>query len=67
MRRKISDRITLRAARFNIDADFYIDKIEGYVRPDGIQEMVWTVSEAESQIAWILGTSALGITTILGY
>jgi hypothetical protein len=67
LRRKISDRITVQAARFNINDDFYIDKIHHKVRVDGIHEAEWIVSDADSQMYWILGTSALGTTTKLGY
>lgn len=65
--RKLSDRITLQNATYGIDDDFHIDKMEHHVREDGYHECRWTLSRADDQMYWVLGVSALGITTRLAY
>jgi len=65
--RKLSDRITLQSADFNINADYYIDKMEHHVREDGLHECRWTLTRADDQFYWVIGVSTIGETTRLGF
>jgi hypothetical protein len=70
--RQISDRITLQSVEFNIDDDFFIEKIRHEINPVAkTHKCVWTVGRAADEAFWILGTSQLGagyiFSTRLGY
>lgn len=65
--RKISDRITLQNATYNIDDDFYIDKMEHKVGEDKIHRCRWMLSKADDQFYWVMDVSQLDITTRLAY
>jgi len=65
--RELSDRITLQSAKYYIDADFYINKIEMELGEDGVLRGKWTITRAQDEEYWVLGTSALGTGTRLAY
>jgi len=65
--RELSDRITLQSTKYYIDADFYINKIEVELGEDGVLRGKWTITRAQDEEYWVLGTSALGVGTRLAY
>lgn len=66
--RKLSDRITLQNSDLNIDADFFIDKMKHEISKSGtLHKCWWTLSRADVQAYWIIGTSILGTSTRLAY
>ncbi len=65
--RKLSDRITVQNATYNIDDDFFIDKVEHQVMEDGIHKCRWTLSRADDMIYWIWDVSKWDVSTRWGY
>lgn len=65
--RKLSDRITLQNAAYNIDDDFHIDKMEHQVGEDGIHRCRWTLVRADDLLYWIWDVSKWDDTTVWGY
>jgi len=66
--RKLSDRITLQNAEYHIDDEFHIDKMEHEISDGGtIHRCWWTLTRSDDYEYWILGTSALGITSRLAF
>ena len=65
----IGDLVRIKNNRLNVDSFFYINKISFSIEQGGIIRYSWIVSEAFSlnNNYWILGTSTLGVDTILGY
>ena len=67
--RAISDRVTITCDELGISAkDYSINKIAVEVRDGGKSiGATWTLAEASYEEYWVLGTSALGTGTKLGY
>lgn len=69
--RLISDRIHVESTKYGLDADCYIEKIRHEITTHGTEGLEWhtwwTVSKADANAYWILGTSALGTGTRLAY
>jgi len=65
--RKLSDRITLQNATYNIDDDFHIEKMEHRVEEDGIHYCRWTLTRADDLLYWIWDLSKWDASTRWGY
>jgi hypothetical protein len=46
---------------------FFINGVEGDLGARGVLSVKWTLAPADVERVWILGTSALGVDTRLGY
>ena len=66
--RQISDCITLQCEDFGLNDDFYIERIRHEINLDEWRTF-WTLSRTDAMRGsyWKLGTSRMGIDTILGY
>jgi hypothetical protein len=76
IKRKISDRVTIKSTKLGIDQDFYINKvIHEWVLQEGgmVQECTWVLEEAvdgDTGTYWLLGVvgrGELGQNTTLGF
>lgn len=65
--RKLSDRITLQNATYNIDDDFHIEKMEHRVDENGIHRCRWILTLADDQLYWVWDTSTWNFSTRWGY
>lgn len=69
--RHISDRITVVNTRLGLSADFFINKVAHEVGEGGIHQATWDlikvsdVTGESHQTVWVLGSSKLGIDTVL--
>ncbi len=64
---EISDRITVRSAKYHVSGDYFIDRISHQVAAD-MEDLrtEYDLSEAPFDF-WILGTSRLGLDAMVGY
>jgi hypothetical protein len=72
VKRKLSDRVhvtdTQNAWSTQVDADFFIEKVQhDWDQASGHLRTQWWLTKYLADQAWVLGTSALGTDTILGW
>ncbi len=66
--REISDKVTVQETQTAVNSSFFIEKISHKVTMGPTMlETTWVLSALPGFLAWIVGTSALGINTGLGY
>ena len=70
LQREPGDKVTIAETMTALDSDFFINGVEFTIAPPNAIKCKWTLTPAVATNYWILGTlgsSELGISTVLGY